>query len=143
MLLILGGLATAYFAVESQLSFVEGEGKNYSEDNRQMELVFIHENDEEATTLEAKIVQAADMISKSRPGANKDNLENFVKRLREIENVANAFEGVKKSYAVQAGRHVRVGGWGAGCLGADRVVPFLHDVPDYGQDRLCPGSPGR
>ncbi|MFA6436425.1 MAG: ribonuclease Y, partial [Candidatus Gracilibacteria bacterium] len=43
-----------------------------------------------------------------RPGANKENLENFVKRLREIETVANSFEGVRKSYAVQAGRQVRV-----------------------------------
>ncbi|MDP2624741.1 MAG: ribonuclease Y, partial [Candidatus Peregrinibacteria bacterium] len=67
-----------------------------------------HEGDVEAESLEAKIVQAANKISESRPGANKDNLENFVKRLKEIENVANAFEGVKKSYAVQAGRHVRV-----------------------------------
>lgn len=67
-----------------------------------------HDGDVEAESMEAKIVQVANKISESRPGANKDNLENFVKRLREIENVANSFEGVKKSYAVQAGRQVRV-----------------------------------
>lgn len=67
-----------------------------------------HEGDVEAETLEAKLLQVANKISESRPGASKDNLENFVKRLKEIENVANSFEGVKKSYAVQAGRHVRV-----------------------------------
>ena len=67
-----------------------------------------HEGDVEPTTLEAKIVQVANLISESRPGAGKDNLENYVKRLKEIENVANGYEGVKKTYAVQAGRQVRV-----------------------------------
>lgn len=67
-----------------------------------------HEGDIEAESMEAKIIQVANKISESRPGANKDNMENFVKRLKEIENVSNSFEGVKKSYAVQAGRHVRV-----------------------------------
>jgi len=67
-----------------------------------------HEGDVEAVSVEAKIVQVANRISEARPGADKDNLENFVKRLKEIENVANSYEGVKKSYAVQAGRQVRV-----------------------------------
>lgn len=67
-----------------------------------------HEGDCFAETIEAKIIQVANRISESRPGANKENLENFVKRLREIETVANSFEGVRKSYAVQAGRQVRV-----------------------------------
>ncbi|HCW32944.1 TPA: ribonuclease Y [Candidatus Peregrinibacteria bacterium] len=67
-----------------------------------------HENDVEPATIEAKLVQAANIISQSRPGADKDNLENFIKRLREIEAVANSFEGVKKSYAIQAGRELRV-----------------------------------
>ncbi|KKT76973.1 MAG: Ribonuclease Y, partial [Candidatus Peregrinibacteria bacterium GW2011_GWA2_44_7] len=67
-----------------------------------------HQNDVDPETIEAKLVQVADLISQSRPGADKGNLENFVKRLREIENVANSFSGVKKSYAIQAGREVRV-----------------------------------
>ncbi len=67
-----------------------------------------HEGDIESESLEAKIIQAANLISRSRPGADKDNLENFIKRLREVENVANEHEGVKKSYAVQAGRQVRI-----------------------------------
>ena len=67
-----------------------------------------HEGDVEPGTLEAQILQAANLISRSRPGADKDNLENFIKRLKEVENVANDYEGVKKSYAVQAGREVRV-----------------------------------
>jgi len=67
-----------------------------------------HEGDIEAQTLEAKIVQAANLISVARPGANKENLDNFLKRLDEIENVADSFDGVKKSYAIQAGREVRI-----------------------------------
>lgn len=67
-----------------------------------------HEGEIEAESLEAKIVQAANLISRSRPGADKDNLENFIKRLREVETVANDYEGVQKSYAIQAGRQVRV-----------------------------------
>ncbi|EKD48031.1 MAG: hypothetical protein ACD_65C00153G0001 [uncultured bacterium] len=67
-----------------------------------------HEGDIEADTLEAKIVQAANLISISRPGAEKDSLDNFLKRLEEVENLSNSFEGVKKSYAIQAGREVRV-----------------------------------
>jgi ribonuclease Y len=67
-----------------------------------------HEGDIEPETLEAKVVQVANRISEARPGADKDNLENYMKRLKEVENVANSYEGVKKSYAVQAGRQVRV-----------------------------------
>ena len=59
-------------------------------------------------SLEAIIVQTCDMISGSRPGARRDTLENYVKRLRELEAVANTFHGVVKSYALQAGREIRV-----------------------------------
>ncbi len=62
----------------------------------------------EPQSVEAMIVEAANLISESRPGANNENLDSFIRRLQELENLCNAFEGVKKSYAVQAGNQVRI-----------------------------------
>ena len=59
-------------------------------------------------TLEGQLVQVANLISNARPGASKENLDNYVKRLVELENMCSGFEGVKKSFAVQAGTEVRV-----------------------------------
>ncbi len=67
-----------------------------------------HHGDFKPETLEAVIVQVADAISASRPGARKDTLENYLKRLEGLEKIANSFEGVKKSYALQAGREIRI-----------------------------------
>lgn len=67
-----------------------------------------HHNDPETQTLEAMIVLAANAISNARPGATRDNLDSFIKRLEELENTANSFDGVKKSFAVQAGAEVRI-----------------------------------
>lgn len=67
-----------------------------------------NEGDTEALSIEAKIVQVANLISVARPGANKDNMENYIKRLSDIEKVAGDFTGVEKAYALQAGRELRV-----------------------------------
>ncbi len=67
-----------------------------------------HHDDIEATTPEALIVRVVDALSGGRPGARGDTLENYVKRMQDLENVANAFSGIEKSYAVSAGREIRV-----------------------------------
>jgi len=67
-----------------------------------------NEGDVEAESIEAKIIQVANLISVSRPGANKENLDQFIKRLTEIETLASSFEGVNKAFSVQAGRELRV-----------------------------------
>lgn len=67
-----------------------------------------HHDDMEATTLEAMIVRVVDAISAARPGVRNVSAENFVERMKELENVANSFKGIEKSYAISAGREVRV-----------------------------------
>jgi len=67
-----------------------------------------HHEDYPYESIEAILVQTADAISASRPGARKDTLENYLKRIGELESLATGFEGVEKAYAIQAGREIRI-----------------------------------
>lgn len=82
--------------------------KKYKENAQVIHAIQAHHGDVEAKTLIAMIVQAADAISSARPGARRDSIENYVKRLESIEKIANDFPGVESSYAIQAGREIRV-----------------------------------
>ena len=82
--------------------------RKYKENETVINAVEAHHGDVEPQTLEAVLVQAADAISASRPGARRETLESYIKRLEKLEEIANSFEGVDKSYAIQAGREVRL-----------------------------------
>ncbi len=82
--------------------------KKYRESKEVIHGIEAHHGDVEAQTIEAILVQAGDAISASRPGARRETLENYIKRLEKLENVAESFAGVDKSFAIQAGREIRI-----------------------------------
>ena len=82
--------------------------KKYKENDAVINAVQAHHGDVEPKSVEAVLIQAADAISASRPGARRETLEAYIKRLEKLEEIANSFEGVDKSYAVQAGREIRL-----------------------------------
>ena len=82
--------------------------KKYKENPLVINAVEAHHEDVEPQTLEAVLIQAADAISASRPGARRETLEAYIKRLQNLEEIADSFDGVEKSFAIQAGREIRI-----------------------------------
>lgn len=82
--------------------------EKFNVDKRIIQAMQSHHEEYPYESVEAIIVQVADAISASRPGARRDSVENYLKRLKDLEDIANSFEGVEKSYAIQAGREIRV-----------------------------------
>ncbi len=117
--------------------------KKFGLDERVVHAIEAHHGDPEPKTMEAMIVSAANAIANARPGADKDNLDNYIKRLEELENVCKSFEGVEKAYAIQAGTEVRiflnpskVDDLGAVKLSHDITRKIEHDLQYPGQIKV-------
>ena len=82
--------------------------KKFKENEQVVHAIAAHHGDIEAKTVVACLVQAADAVSAARPGARRENVQNYIKRLEKLEEIACSFEGVEKSFAIQAGREVRI-----------------------------------
>lgn len=82
--------------------------RKYKESDAVIHAIHAHHGDVEAKTVVACIVQAADAISAARPGARRENIENYIKRLQQLEEVGKSFQGVDSCFAIQAGREIRV-----------------------------------
>ncbi len=101
--------------------------KKYKESREVVHAIEAHHGDVEPTTLIAMIVQAADAISAARPGARRENLETYIKRLQRLEEIASSFSGIEKSFAIQAGREVRIMVKPEE-IGDDRIQLIAHEI---------------
>ena len=101
--------------------------KKYGEKPEIVHAIQAHHEDVEPNTVLDVIIQAADAVSASRPGARKESIENYAKRLEKLEEIANSHEGVEKTYAMQAGREVRVM-VDPGSIDEDHATVLAHDI---------------
>ena len=82
--------------------------EKYGESDEVINCIMAHHEDEDPDTIEAILVKMADAISAVRPGARRESVETYIKRLEKLEGIANSFDGVDRAFAIQAGREVRV-----------------------------------
>ena len=114
--------------------------KKHGEHKDIIHAIQAHHEDVTPETILANLVQAADGLSGARPGARKELLENYVKRLEELENVATGFDGVSKAYAIQAGREIRVM-VDSGRVGDDKTYLLCKDIAHKIENNLTyPGQ---
>ncbi len=101
--------------------------KKYRESEEVIHAIHAHHGEVEAKTVIACLVQAADAMSAARPGARRENIENYIKRLEKLEEIANSFNGVENSFAIQAGREVRIV-VKPEIVSDDKMVIMAHDI---------------
>lgn len=109
--------------------------KKYRENDQVVHAIAAHHGDIEAKTIVACLVQAADAISAARPGARRENVQNYIKRLEKLEEIATSFDGVEKSFAIQAGREVRIM-VKPDVVSDDQMTVIAHDVVKKIEDEL-------
>lgn len=109
--------------------------KKYRENDQVVHAIAAHHGDIEAKTIVACLVQAADAISAARPGARRENVQNYIKRLEKLEEIATSFDGVEKSFAIQAGREVRIM-VKPDVVSDDQMTTIAHDVVKKIEDEL-------
>ena len=109
--------------------------RKYRESENVIHAIQAHHNDVEPRTVVACLVQAADAISAARPGARRENLENYIKRLERLEEITSSFNGVEKSFAIQAGREVRIM-VKPEVISEDQMVLLARDIAKKIEDEL-------
>ena len=109
--------------------------KKYKENETVINAIAAHHGDVEPKSIVACLVQAADAISAARPGARRENLQNYIKRLEKLEEITKGFEGVDNSYAIQAGREVRII-VKPEVISDDKMVLLAHDIVKKIEDEL-------
>ena len=109
--------------------------RKYRESEGVIHAIQAHHNDVEPRTIVACLVQAADAISAARPGARRENLENYIKRLERLEEITSSFDGVEKSFAIQAGREVRIM-VKPEVISEDQMVLLARDIAKKIEDEL-------